>query len=571
MTGKQLNRNIGVMMKKVYASLKNWLWRRIWSFSSVGLLFAGLLFAASLTPSLVPRSPLFQGVLAGICIALGYGIGNFLTWLWHYIELPATNEKLIKILRLISTVVVVIIAIYFLWRGTLWQNSIRELMEMSPVVNSQPVNIAVIALIIGWVLIEFGRLVGYSSRLVYQQLIRIIPRRIAGITSAFIVGLLLVNLMNGVVAKYALRVMDSSYQAIDKFIDDGIKPPIIASRSGSSKSLINWNDLGKQGREFVVSGASIEQLSKFSGKQAKQPIRVFVGLNSAATVKKRAKLAVAEMKRVRAFDRKVLVVVTPTGTGWIDPMASNPFEYLHNGDTALVALQYSYLASYLSLMAEPERAQRSARALFKEIYTHWRKLPKNSRPKLYLHGLSLGSLGSESSAQLYELLDDPIHGALWSGPPFANNIWRSVTNDRNEGTPAWLPEFRDGSLIRFTSQINKLANPTAPWGPMRIVYLQYASDPIVFFDTASAFSRPAWMLGERGPDVSPKFTWYPIVTFIQLLLDMATAISPPLGYGHTYAPGHYIDGWIAVTDPDGWTSDDTFRLKKIFADAKKRD
>ena len=41
-----------------------------------------------LTPSLIPRSYLVQGVLSGFSAALGYGIGVLAFWLWTYLELP---------------------------------------------------------------------------------------------------------------------------------------------------------------------------------------------------------------------------------------------------------------------------------------------------------------------------------------------------------------------------------------------------------------------------------------------------------------------------------------------------
>lgn len=53
-----------------------------------------------------------------------------------------------------------------------------------------------------------------------------------------------------------------------------------------------------------------------------------------------------------------------------------------------------------------------ARALFAEIYGYWTELPAERRPRLYLHGLSLGALHSQRSWELHELLGDPIHGAL---------------------------------------------------------------------------------------------------------------------------------------------------------------
>ena len=63
-------------------------WRRAQSLAVAGLALGTLFFAASLTPSLVPRNALTQGALAGSCFAIGYGLGVFLRWLWRYLELP---------------------------------------------------------------------------------------------------------------------------------------------------------------------------------------------------------------------------------------------------------------------------------------------------------------------------------------------------------------------------------------------------------------------------------------------------------------------------------------------------
>jgi uncharacterized membrane protein len=99
---------------------------------------------------------------------------------------------------------------------------------------------------------------------------------------------------------------------------------------------------------------------------------------------------------------------------------------------------------------------------------------------------------------------------------------------------------------------------------MRIVYLQYASDPITFFEPSALYRRPAWMDTPRGPDVSLSLRWFPVVTLLQLGLDVASATTAPMGYGHVYAPEHYIDAWIQVTQPQGWSAEETERLKAFF-------
>jgi len=203
--------------------------------------------------------------------------------------------------------------------------------------------------------------------------------------------------------------------------------------------------------------------------------------------------------------------------------------------------------------------------MFRAVYAHWTALPKDARPRLYLQGLSLGAHGSNQSFQLEEVIGDPFNGAVWSGPPFATQRWLDATRHRNPGTPEWLPTFGDGSVIRFTNQENHLDIPGAEWGPMRLVYLQYASDPITFFTPDALWRKPDWMNAPVGPDVSPELRWYPVVTFLQLGLDMAVGLAVPRGHGHDYAPAHYIDAWVAVTAPEGWSAADLDRIKARFA------
>jgi uncharacterized membrane protein len=274
-----------------------------------------------------------------------------------------------------------------------------------------------------------------------------------------------------------------------------------------------------------------------------------------------------ELKRVGGFRRSVLVVATPTGTGWLGPGAVDTLEYLHAGDTAIVSMQYSYLPSWLTILVDPSRSRHAASVLFDEIYGHWKTLPKGDRPRLYLHGLSLGSLGSEASADLFTVFDDPIQGGVWSGPPFPSRVWARATRYRNPNSPMWLPRFRDGSMVRFTGQLNSLDQAGKRWGPMRFVYIQHASDPMTFFAPDLLYEMPGWLDGERGPDVSPYLKWFPIVTFLQIGFDLPMATSVPTGYGHNYSPASYIDAWIAVTAPEAWSNENTDRLKQLFADS----
>lgn len=552
----------------VLATLRDWTSRFAATLSTPGLLVATLFFAASLTPSLLPRTVAMQGVLSGVSLAAGYGVGVFGRWLWGYLGLPLPRARAQRITVLTAAGFCVATALLFLRQAAEWQNSIRVLMELEPLPSAQPFHVGAIATLVAVALLAVARLFGLTVRMIARWLSDHIPRRVANITGMVAAVALFWLVINGVLLDMAIRSMESSFRQVDALIQPDVQEPTDPLRTGSAESLVSWEELGRRGREFVASGPDAEELRAFFGEDAPEPvsdpIRVYVGLNSAETIQERAELALEELQRVGAFERPVMVVATPTGTGWIDPKAIDTLEYLHRGDVATVGVQYSYLASWLSLLVEPEYGDETARAVFAEIYLHWSQLPPDSRPDLYLHGLSLGALNSERAFDLYDVIADPFAGALWSGMPFRSETWRTITAEREPGSPAWLPRFRDGSIVRFTNQQNNLDIPGADWGPIRIVYLQYASDPVTFFEQQAMYRPPEWMAEPRGPDVSPELRWYPLVTVLQLAVDIMAGDAAPVGYGHVYAPGDYIDAWIEVTDPSGWTASGVERLKTLF-------
>ena len=534
-----------------------------------GLVGAGLFFAMSLAPSLIPRDPIIQGALSGLSAVIGFWLGLLLIWLWNFMQIPRLSDGPARIARIFTSIFTIVALAYAVWKGAEWQDSLRLFLNLDPLEKIYSPIVLLVAIPTALVLREIGRAIFWIIKGISNLLDHILPRRVSQVFGILLAGILLTQLALGTIGRLALESLDEMFLAIDQLIDDDVVAPTHDLTTGSSSSLISWRNLGRQGRRFVASGPDQDEIAGFHESAALRPIRVYVGLGAAETPEQRADLALNEMKRVGAFDRSVLVIATPTGTGWIDEAAVDPLEYLHRGDTAIVAQQYSYLTSYVSILVEPGYATASAKALFNAVYNHWKQLPATDRPKLYLQGLSLGSSGSEQSMNLYQVLGDLIDGAVWSGPPFTNPNWAFFTEARNPESPFWLPEFDNGSLVRFTNQRNALEIPGARWGPMRLVYLQYASDPITFFSTELFYQEPSWLIGERGPDVSPDLEWIPIVTGLQVAFDMigASAIGP--GLGHLYAASHYIDSWIAVTEPEGWTEAEIERLKSHFKGKEK--
>ena len=58
--------------------------------------------------------------------------------------------------------------------------------------------------------------------------------------------------------------------------------------------------------------------------------------------------ALAELERTGAFDRSVLLLISPTGTGWVDHTLIEAAEFLTRGDIATCCIQYAY-PSFLSV------------------------------------------------------------------------------------------------------------------------------------------------------------------------------------------------------------------------------
>ena len=534
-------------------------------FPASSLVLGTLFLAISLTPSLLPRSVLFQGLVSGFSLALGYTLGRFGNWLWSYLELPVPSARVRRVATLAAAAICLVVAATFLSRATDWQNSVRATMGMEEVSDVRPFSVACIALLVFGLLYAVGWQFWQTVSFLTRMLRRAVPRRVAFFLGVITAGALFWALTDSVVLTFLLRTADGSFQQLDAAFDEGVEHPATPMKTGSPESLIAFEDLGRQGRWFVSSGPSAEDIGAFHGAEVREPIRVYVGLNAAETPTERARLALRELIRVGGFERSVLILVTPTGSGWVDPASLGPVEYIHRGDIATVAAQYSYLPSVLALLAEAPYGAEMARALFVEVYGYWTRLPKERRPKLYLYGVSLGALNSDLSFDLYDVLRDPFHGALWAGPPFRSRTWSRITASREPDSPAWLPRFRDGSVVRFMNQNGGLEVGREAWGPLRIAFLQYASDPVTFFSVRSFFREPDWLRPPRGPDVSPALRWYPGVTMLQIAADLAAGTEVvPLGYGHNFAPAHYIDAWLALTEPAGWTDEDTRRLKERF-------
>lgn len=541
-----------------------------WLPSFTGLLIGFIFFLLTFTPSLVPRPPIFQGLLGGVAFSIGYAIGHGGVVLWRYLELPEVPRPRWRVARVVPALACAIAAAIYIPQATAWQDEVRARMNMPPAEDANLLKVILVAAVVAVLLVILARLLIAGLRAASAIVYRWVPRRIASLLGALIFAVLLVTVVNGTLVSATIGAIDRAQALVDVTNPPGASVPTEDTRSGGPSSQIAWQDLGRAGKRYVTEGPRKADIEAFTGRPALEPIRVYAGLRSAGSPEEQAKLALADLIRLGAFSRSILILATPTGTGWVDNNGIAPLEYMHDGNVATIAVQYSYLQSPLSLILEPGRSQDSAAAVFRVIYRYWKELPNDSRPKLYLFGLSLGSLGSEASPPVHAWIGDSFEGAVWSGPPFRNRIWRAIQRDREEGSPTWRPIFEGGSNFRVIGHGDSASKAPAEWGRVRIVYIVYPSDAIVFFEERMFYQQPEWMVPPRGEDVSPLLQWFPIVTALQVATDMMLAAAVPPGHGHNYAVVDYVEAWMAVTAPENWTSEDAGRLAtELEAEAAK--
>jgi uncharacterized membrane protein len=536
-----------------------WLPRYTWS-GTLGALLLGL---SSFTPSLLPRGWLVQGIIAGITAAIGYGLGVTTAWFVRAVTDRRPSEGVRRRAWQVLAVVGPVLTVVMLVLGQRWQREIHLLMGVDPEAGYTYLGTVVVTLLVFALFVAIGRGVRWIARGATRLFGRILPNKLARPLAVAIATVLVVVLVNGVLFQGLVNAVNSAFSVKDSGTEEGAVRPSAPERSGSPASLVPWEDLGLQGRNFVGKGPTPDQLRDFSGRRALEPVRVYTGLASSDSVGDRAALAVRDLERAGGFDRKVLVVVTTTGTGWVDPAASNSLEYQFNGDTAMVAMQYSYLPSWMSFLVDQAKARDAGRALFDAVYGAWAQLPLDRRPQLYVFGESLGTFGGEAAFSGLADIENRTDGVLWAGPPNFNALWRAAVADREPGSPEWRPVYQGGRVVRFADSAPDLDQPPGSWGAPRVAYLQNASDPIVWWSPKLLLGHPDWLRGDRGPDVSPSMFWIPFVTFWQVTADLVFAVNVPDGHGHKYE-ADYVNGWAHVAQPPDWTSSDTERLRDLI-------
>ncbi len=343
----------------------------------------------------------------------------------------------------------------------------------------------------------------------------------------------------GISAAVVVRALDRAYERIESGAErdepglgEAPNDPFV---SGGSVSAVPFTSLSREGRRHVLTRTRAQRIERVMGRlAAAEPVRAYVGLDSAATIPERVALALHEVDRLGALDRSVLLLVSPTGTGYVNYAAVEAVEYLALGDVATVTMQYSLRPSFLSLDRVGVGREQN-RALWVALRERIQAMPPERRPRVLLFGESLGAHTSQD-AVLHQgtegLVDLGIERALWIGSPFGSG-WRTevLGPDSSAHTRTRVGEFDNVEQYR--------ALPAEQGAALRYVMVTHVEDGVPKFGPPLAAQAPDWLREQPRPDGIPAtMRWSPFTTVLQVFVDMLNGSDVTPGafaaLGHDY-------------------------------------
>lgn len=337
----------------------------------------------------------------------------------------------------------------------------------------------------------------------------------------------------------ALAAVNTKLTAVGDDVETTAAAPDVAEITGGPGSRIPWVDQSRESARWLSMTLRPSAITEVMGEEAKQPIRVYAPLDSAVTPEERAGLLLAEIDRTGALERSAFALFSPTGSGYINYVACETFEYLTRGDCASAGIQYSVLPSALSL-TKVGHATAQTRIVVNGIVERLLALPADRRPKFFLFGESLGSQVSEEMFRGQGPTGPAgvgLDAALWIGTPAAT-AWRSEL----WGTRTFVDPPEVGPAATYLPRtVRDWADlPGSERAKVRFLLLQNGDDPIPKFGSSVLWKRPDWLgPDESRPPGAPRGTrWMPITTFFTTFIDMQNALSPTPGVfdegGHDY-------------------------------------
>ena len=162
------------------------------------------------------------------------------------------------------------------------------------------------------------------------------------------------------------------------------------------------------------------------------------------------------------------MLISPTGTGYVNYCAVAAAQYLTLGDVATVTLQYSKRPSPLSL-GRIGAAREQNRLLMLHVLERLRGRPAGRRPRVVLFGESLGAHTSQDMLMHWGTLGPQALGidrALWIGTPYSSKWMRQVTGaPRPDVDPTLVGVFNDHAQYTAHGRRGPRADSLRPGQP----------------------------------------------------------------------------------------------------------
>ncbi len=333
--------------------------------------------------------------------------------------------------------------------------------------------------------------------------------------------------------EYAVRRVEQGGAAVEPAYN---VPPTSANVSGGPGSVVPFATLSREGRRFTNMALSSAEIAEVMGTPAvDDPIRLFVGLDSAADVEDRVDLLMDEMVRTGAFDRDVLVFASPTGSGYINYVFAEAVEYLTLGSSAIATMQYSMLPSSMSLNRTGLAIEQN-RAFMHAVTGYLRGMAEDQRPRFVLFGESLGALTMLDiwrHRTVEAMQRDFVHSSLFLGTPSATEFAKAWRLEPKRIDP-------DGRIVEVDGFGDFLDLPPDAQQAARHFLVSHYDDPIPKFGTNILLRQP-WWLGppdERPPRIPRTTRWRPGTSFVLTGVDLVNAMDVVPGTfgrrGHDY-------------------------------------
>lgn len=527
-----------------------------------GFLGASVATWASTSPSLIPRTRIVTATNTGLSQSYGYAVG----WLAARgvrlagralgISLTVSPSHRARA-RLLGAAALTVMTSYSAVRGALRQREISTLVHKHP----RPFHHHLVGMACGTggaaSLLLAARATTVTARFYGRVLSPVLPRFVVPVASIALTAVTVRAIVYSVRHRLFARAVEQADRA-NAFLSPEIPQPTVPERSGSPDSSEPWTSLGAAGRRVVSGGASREVIDRVVGETlgfpAREPIRVYASAGHRRSVAGAVESVMRELDRTGAWERRHLVLFTGTGTGWLQEWSLSAVEFLTGGDCATASIQYSFYPSGLSFLAQRALPQEAGQRLFAAVSERLATMPADSRPKLYVAGESLGAFGGQSAFADPQDMLNSVDGAVWTGTPGITPMWKQLTASRRAGSPEIAPVIDGGRHIRFVTQPQDLTRDFygglyEPWESPKVVYVQHASDPVVWWGTHLLTKEPTWMRERVGFDVTSVIRWYPWITFWQIAADMPLSTHVPGGYGHAYHD-EMVAVWAAVLDAD---------------------